>query len=96
MVDTVLSRDKNWVRWKAESCPPIELPPISAQEWREAMDGANKLCEEKPMREVPLGGIDWSFMDRSFDEGMDMFKDRKMYVRLSACPLFRFYTLTAF
>jgi THO complex subunit 1 len=29
MVDTVLSRDKNWAMWKTGSCPPIAKPPVA-------------------------------------------------------------------
>lgn len=64
MVDTVLSRDKNWVRWKAESCPPIERPPVSAQEWEGARDGADKACASavRKIRSVPLGSLDLGFL----------------------------------
>ena len=62
MVDTVLSRDKNWVRWKAESCPTIEKAAVSAKEWEEAKDGVRKASVVRPMRDVPLGSLDLSFL----------------------------------
>ena len=42
MVDTILARDKNWVRWKIESCPSIERPAVSAEEFVAAEDGAQR------------------------------------------------------
>ncbi|KAI9828185.1 MAG: hypothetical protein M1826_006113 [Phylliscum demangeonii] len=63
MVDTVLCRDKNWVRWKAESCPPIEVPPVSPQVWLDSMDGADKACEEMQLREHPLGSLELDFLE---------------------------------
>ena len=62
MVDTVLSRDKNWVRWKAESCPAIEKAAVSAKEWDEAKDGVRKASAVRPMRDVPLGSLDLGFL----------------------------------
>lgn len=62
MVDTVLSRDKNWIRWKAESCPPIERPPVSAKEWMEAKDGAEKATAVRRSRAVPLRSLDLGFL----------------------------------
>ncbi|KAI9869640.1 MAG: hypothetical protein M1830_005266 [Pleopsidium flavum] len=62
MVDTVLSRDKNWVRWKAENCPPIERPPVSAQEFLDARSGTQKASAVKRLRAVPLGSLDISFL----------------------------------
>ncbi len=34
MIDTILARDKNWVRWKVESCPSIEIPALSPRRLR--------------------------------------------------------------
>ncbi|KAI9673439.1 MAG: hypothetical protein M1817_002901 [Caeruleum heppii] len=62
MVDTVLSRDKNWVRWKAENCPPIERAPLSAVDVSEAQTHAAKTCEPRRMRATPLGALDLSFL----------------------------------
>ena len=62
MVDTVLSRDKNWVRWKVESCPPIVRDPMLPTYYHEARIGAERACATKRMRTVPLGSIDLSFL----------------------------------
>lgn len=67
MVDTVLSRDKNWVHWKAEGCPLIERAPIPAVEFVEAKKGAQKACANKRLRATPLGSLDLKFLSDGED-----------------------------
>ncbi|KAJ5632288.1 hypothetical protein N7490_008627 [Penicillium lividum] len=62
MVDTVLSRDKNWVRWKAEGCPPIERPAISVPDYMKARDEARKTYFSKRLRPSPMGSLDFKFL----------------------------------
>jgi THO complex subunit 1 len=62
MVDTVLSRDKNWARWKAEGCPLIERPAISAQEYTTFRENAAKLYTNKRIRPSPMGSLDLKFL----------------------------------
>lgn len=62
MVDTVLSRDKNWVRWKAEGCPPIERPPVSVAEYLGARERATKVYANKRLRSSPMGALDLRFL----------------------------------
>lgn len=81
MVDTVLSRDKNWVRWKAESCPPIERPPVAAQEWLGARASAEKACIVRKLRSVPLGSLDLGFLSETDNvQGMEQLKDPRRFV----------------
>jgi THO complex subunit 1 len=40
MVDTVLSRDKNWVRWKMENCQPFTRDRVSTKHFLDAKSGA--------------------------------------------------------
>ena len=76
MVDTVLSRDKNWVHWKAENCPPIERPPISAQEFLDAKNSAQKASANKRLRATPLGSLDTSFLsDAESSNGLERLKN---------------------
>ena len=70
MVDTVLSRDKNWVRWKAEGCPPIQRPSVSAEDFVNARVEAQKLCATRRLRMTPLGSLDLRFLD-SDNEAID-------------------------
>ncbi|KAJ5175419.1 uncharacterized protein N7482_001296 [Penicillium canariense] len=62
MVDTVLSRDKNWVRWKAEGCPPIERPAVLVPEYIKAREHATKAYANKRLRPSPMGSLDLSFL----------------------------------
>lgn len=64
MVDTVLSRDKNWVRWKAENCPTISRDPIDLAVHIEAQKTLTKLCEKSTMP-APPGANDLSFLSKS-------------------------------
>lgn len=76
MVDTVLSRDKNWVHWKAESCPPIERQPVSAEDFAEAKKGAQKACTNKRLRPMPMGSLDLKFLSDGGDtDGLERLKD---------------------
>ena len=80
MVDTVLSRDKNWVRWKAESCPLFQRPSVSTDDFREARGSAKKICTNKRIRATPLGSLDLSFLtDGEALGGLDRLKDSDRY-----------------
>ncbi|KAL8944008.1 MAG: hypothetical protein Q9216_000717 [Gyalolechia sp. 2 TL-2023] len=69
MVDTVLSRDKNWVHWKAEGCPLIERPPLTAESVVESQNGATKACALRRIRPTPMGSLDLDFLSNAGDEG---------------------------
>lgn len=76
MVDTVLARDKNWVRWKAEGCPPIERPAVSAEVFISARNGAQKACANKKLRPTPMGSLDLKFLsDAESLDGLEKLKD---------------------
>ena len=80
MVDTVLSRDKNWVHWKAEGCPEIQREPVSAEDFAEAEKGAAKACINKRLRSTPMGTLDLSFLsDVGSTNGMEKLKDPDRY-----------------
>jgi THO complex subunit 1 len=70
MVDTVLSRDKNWIFWKAESCPNISKRPVQADQFTEAQDGIRKSSANKRLRPAPLGAIDLDFLDANPEDGL--------------------------
>ncbi len=65
MVDTVLSRDKNWVRWKAENCPPISRESVTAQAYLQARDTLTKIAHNvrSPLPNPP-GAADLAFLSR--------------------------------
>lgn len=80
MVDTVLSRDKNWTYWKAEACPPIEKSPISAEDFSAAMKGAQRACVNKKLRSTPIGTLDLSFLaNTGGEDGLERLKDPARY-----------------
>ncbi|KIX06733.1 uncharacterized protein Z518_04709 [Rhinocladiella mackenziei CBS 650.93] len=65
MVDTVLSRDKNWVRWKAENCPSISHDGVSVQTYLEAKETLTKLTEaQKEPLPNPPGAGDLAFLSK--------------------------------
>lgn len=68
MVDTVLSRDKNWARWKAEGCPPIERPAVPVPDYLTARENATKTYANKRLRPSPMGALDLKFL--SDDEAL--------------------------
>ncbi|MCJ1431102.1 hypothetical protein MMC27_000453 [Xylographa pallens] len=80
MVDTVLLRDKNWVRWKAENCPPFQRLSLSPDDFVMARNGAQKACTNKRLRAMPLGSLDLGFLsDVETMDGMEKFKDPARY-----------------
>lgn len=80
MVETVLSRDKNWVRWKIENCPPIELPPLSPEAFVEARSAAGRLAATKRLRATPMGSLSLDFLaDEDEQAGMEKLKDPARY-----------------
>ena len=63
MVDTVLSRDKNWVRWKAENCPPITREGISPEMYLQARNTLTKQVESARAPLInPPGADDLAFL----------------------------------
>jgi THO complex subunit 1 len=80
MVETVLSRDKNWVRWKIENCPSIARPAVSPEHYLEAKNQARKATTNKRIRPTPLGSLDLKFLSESDDRsGLDRLKDPPRY-----------------
>ena len=80
MVDTVLSRDKNWVHWKAEGCPPIARKAVTAAEYGEAEKSAQKACTNKRIRPNAMGALDLKFLSEDKSPGeMEKYKDPTRY-----------------
>ena len=80
MVDTVLSRDKNWVYWKAEGCPPFQRPSVTALEYSAARNDAGKATTNKRLRPTPMGALDLKFLtETDGSDGMEKLKDPERY-----------------
>ncbi|KAK4975573.1 hypothetical protein LTR66_010968 [Elasticomyces elasticus] len=76
MVETVLSRDKNWVRWKIESCPSIVRDSLFTEQLQEAQKGAQKITTNRRLRPVPMGAMDMSFLSETDSPlGLEGLKD---------------------
>lgn len=68
MIDTVLTRDKNWTHWKADNCPLIERTSILAQDLTEAQQGATRACINKRLKATPSGSLDLIFLSDARSE----------------------------
>ncbi|KAK5168593.1 hypothetical protein LTR04_006229 [Oleoguttula sp. CCFEE 6159] len=80
MVDTVLARDKNWVRWKLESCPSIVRDALTTDEYLKAKVGAQIATANKRLRATPMGSLDLTFLsDAENANGLKMLKDPNRY-----------------
>ncbi|KAI1743670.1 THO complex subunit 1 transcription elongation factor-domain-containing protein [Xylaria scruposa] len=62
VVESVISRDKGWVRWKVENCPPIERPSVSPTEFNEAKANAKRLATSRRPK-VGMNSLSLAFMD---------------------------------
>jgi THO complex subunit 1 len=68
MVDTILTRDKNWVRWKLASCPTFELPSLSADSFTSACEQAKyTVCKERKIRPDVMGAVSLSHLTSATD-----------------------------
>lgn len=79
MVETVLARDKNWVRWKLDGCPSIVKEPASTQSEMEARDQATKVTRPRKVPVRPNGAMKLFFLDESSGTGLEVLKDPKRY-----------------
>ncbi|KAK4547616.1 hypothetical protein LTR36_000573 [Oleoguttula mirabilis] len=84
MVDTILARDKNWVRWKVESCPSIVRDPVPTEQELEARKGARDSARIRRIPERPPGAIDLSFLDEGKGGGLEALKNPTRYTAPSA------------
>lgn len=79
MVDTVLARDKNWIRWKIESCPSIVRDPVSTDSEMEARKSARDATRIRRVPEKPPGAMDLSFLDEGSGGGLNALRDPTRY-----------------
>ncbi|KAK4620838.1 THO complex subunit 1 [Fulvia fulva] len=79
MVETVLARDKNWVRWKIESCPSIVRGPVTTEQELAARKGARSAVRPRVVPDKPNGAMDLSFLDEGTGGGLEVLKDPSRY-----------------
>ncbi|CZT16070.1 related to nuclear matrix protein [Ramularia collo-cygni] len=78
MVETVLARDKNWVRWKVESCPSIVRGPVSTEQEMAARKGARDATRPRRFGPRADNSMDLSFLDEG-SGGLEALKDSSRY-----------------
>lgn len=76
VLESVISRDKGWVRWKIESCPPIKKDPVTPNDFNEAKASARRMATNKRLRAVPMGSISLDFLkEEDTETAMEKLKD---------------------
>ncbi|KAF4550910.1 THO complex subunit 1 transcription elongation factor-like protein [Elsinoe fawcettii] len=76
MVSTVLARDKNWIWWKIQKCPPIVADAVPADDFIEAKKSAANATANRRMRAKPMGAMDLTFLSEADGaKGLDKLKD---------------------
>jgi THO complex subunit 1 len=85
MVDTVLSRDKNWVRWKMENCQPFTRDRVPPAEFQQAKSGAQKAVVAKKASK-PMGvPSTLNFLhNNDAENGLSQLRQRDRYVLRSS------------
>lgn len=81
MVDTVLSRDKNWVRWKMENCQPFTRERVPTDNFLQAKSGAQRAVVNKKAPK-PMGvpnTLDFLYNTEA-EKGLSQLKQRDRYV----------------
>jgi THO complex subunit 1 len=81
MVDTVLSRDKNWVRWKMENCQPFTRDRVPTDDFQQAKSGAQRAVQIKKSSK-PMGipsSLDF-LHNTEAETGLAQLRQRDRYV----------------
>lgn len=90
MVETVLARDRNWVRWKIEYCPPIFKEAVSVELYAEAKSSARKTIAPRRLKDTPPGAIDLTFLHEADKaRGLESLRDPARFTELSVNELIR-------
>ena len=80
MVDTVLSRDKNWVRWKMENCQPFTRQKVDTVNFLTSKsDAVRAVAKKRPMdpARVP-GSLDFLYNTEA-EKGLSQLRRRDRY-----------------
>lgn len=76
MVDTILLRDKNWVTWKMESCPPIARDGLSPKDFLGAKTGTQRSCASRPLKKEVMGAPELAHLSEAENaNGLDVLKE---------------------
>jgi THO complex subunit 1 len=81
MVDTVLSRDKNWVRWKMENCQPFTRNRVATSEFLSSKSDAVSAVSKKRPNEPKGVSSSLNFLyNTEAGKGLSQLKQRDRYV----------------
>jgi THO complex subunit 1 len=76
IIQAVTQRDRGWSRWKMETCPPIEKPAVTPDEFNEARASVKRIAIGKKLRPHPMGSLNLDFLKVEDEEtSMEKFKD---------------------
>lgn len=62
MLETVVSRDKNWIYWKANGCPLMTERPVPSSEYLEARQSFEKVLGPKRQAKNNMSSLNLSFL----------------------------------
>lgn len=80
MVNTVISRDKNWVRWKIENCPTVVIDAVLSDHYAEARSSARQATTNRRIKAKPMGAIDLTFLSEADNaKGLERLRDSSRY-----------------
>ncbi|KAH7346129.1 nuclear matrix protein [Pyrenochaeta sp. MPI-SDFR-AT-0127] len=80
MVDTVLSRDKNWVRWKMENCQPFTRDRVPTGSYLQAKSGAQKAVVNKKASRPPSVPHTLDFLyNNEAEKGLSQLRQRDRF-----------------
>lgn len=81
MVDTVLSRDKNWVRWKMENCQPFTRDRVPTTDFQQAKSGAQRaVVSKKAARPMGVPSTFDFLYNNDAEKGLSQLRQRNRYV----------------
>lgn len=81
MVDTVLSRDKNWVRWKMENCQPFTRDRVPTTDLQQAKTGAQKaVVSKKAARPMGVPSMFDFLYNNEAEKGLSQLRQSDRYV----------------
>lgn len=90
MVDTVLSRDKNWVRWKMENCQPFTRKRVDTTDFLTSKsDAVRAVAKKRPVDPTGVSSSLKFLYNTEAEKGLSQLRQRDRYVcRTHKCLVF--------
>lgn len=89
MVDTILARDKNWIRWKIESCPSIVKDAVPTEEVLQVRQDVQRQTKPRRLDARTMGAMDLSFLEAGKGVGLESLRDPSRFATVSAEDLLK-------